>query len=108
MDIELYLKIGNDKAFGIYNGTELIVKAGSTISSKPMASSFKQAKSRTELIQKHAINDNGKIILSEDLPFKSPSAAANFCTGSSSNGLILWKTKDGIDLASFLRHLDED
>lgn len=34
-------------------------------------------------------------ILQEDKVFKSPSTAANFVTGRSTNGLIAWKTEDG-------------
>ncbi len=39
--------------------------------------------------------------LKEDVDFKSPSSAANFVTGGSSNGFVAWKNKDGI----FLKHL---
>ena len=34
-------------------------------------------------------------VLQEDAQFKSPSTAANFVTGTSSNGNRLWKTEDG-------------
>ncbi|KMK75264.1 methionine sulfoxide reductase [Alkalihalobacillus pseudalcaliphilus] len=42
------------------------------------------------------IDDGG--ILQEDILFKSPSYAAAFVTGSSVNGLIEWKTKEGMTL----------
>lgn len=42
------------------------------------------------------INENG--ILEKDLLFTSPSYAATFVCGKSSNGLIEWKNKDGIPL----------
>lgn len=38
------------------------------------------------------VNDD---ILQKDIFFKSPSTAANFVTGTSSNGNRLWKTEDG-------------
>lgn len=34
-------------------------------------------------------------VLQKDVDFKSASSAANFVTGSSTNGLIAWKNKDG-------------
>lgn len=34
-------------------------------------------------------------VLQKDVAFKSASTAANFVTGSSTNGLIAWKNKDG-------------
>ena len=43
-------------------------------------------------------NIDSKNILREDVLFQSPSSAAGFVTGNSSNGLKDWKTKDGISL----------
>ena len=37
-------------------------------------------------------------VVKEDILFKSPSTAANFVTGSSSNGLSVWKSEDGRSL----------
>lgn len=34
-------------------------------------------------------------VLQKDVTFKSASTAANFVTGSSTNGLVAWKDKDG-------------
>ena len=34
-------------------------------------------------------------VLQKDMVFKSASTAANFVTGSSTNGLTAWKDKDG-------------
>ncbi len=49
-----------------------------------------------EIRQKAKVNKNG--ILQEDTEFSSPSAAAIFVTGVSSNGLKVWKSKDGTSL----------
>lgn len=43
---------------------------------------------------------DGKTVI--DMHFKSPSTAANFVTGSSTNGLTAWKTEDGKTLKEFL------
>ena len=49
-----------------------------------------------EARQKAKVNEKG--ILQEDVLFKSPSYAAAFVVGGHANGLIEWKTKDGITL----------
>lgn len=88
-------RIKNDiSAIGEFNEQtrELKVLKGSKVSQKiAYSEKFRGAKS----IEKHR---NGKIkenILQEDVIFKSPSTAANFVTGISTNGLTAWKTKDG-------------
>ena len=44
----------------------------------------------------------------KDLVFKSASTAANFVTGTSSNGLIVWKDKNGITLKEVLANKEAD
>ncbi len=46
-------------------------------------------------IEKHRAGNikDGKLI--KDITFKSASTAANFVTGSSTNGLTAWKTEEG-------------
>lgn len=73
-----------------------------------MSSTFKQAEVRKELISKYTQERNGKLFLMQDVVFTSPSAAAGFCTGTSANGLLLWKTEDGQTLSNYLRHLNDD
>ena len=84
----------NIKATGEYNvkTNELIVLKNSVIS-KNIANSdkFRGTKS-IEKYRKGKIKNN---VLQEDVKFKSPSTAANFVTGRSTNGLITWKNKDG-------------
>ena len=41
-------------------------------------------------------------ILIKDVEFKSASTAANFVTGSSTNGLTAWKTENGTKLKDIL------
>lgn len=52
---------------------------------------FRGAKS-IEKSREGVLNGN---ILQKDVGFKSASTAANFVTGSSTNGLTAWKDKDG-------------
>lgn len=44
---------------------------------------------------------NGERIVKEDVLFDSPSGAAGFCTGRSSNGWKEWKDKDGNELGVY-------
>ena len=47
----------------------------------------------------------GKVInniLQEDVLFNSPSTASNFVTGRSTNGLTLWKNKDGKNIKELI------
>lgn len=84
----------NIKAIGEFNKNtrELIVCKNSVVSSKiAYSEKFRGAKS-VEKQRKGIIKNN---ILIEDVKFKSPSTAANFVTGRSTNGLITWKNKDG-------------
>jgi hypothetical protein len=46
-------------------------------------------------IEKHRTGIVENNVLLKDVAFKSASTAANFVTGSSTNGLTAWKTSDG-------------
>ena len=81
-----------DKSFTVLKGS----KVSTTIN---QSATFKGARS----IEKQRANGvvvNG--IVTQNVPFKSSSTAANFVTGASSNGLILWKDKSGRSLKEIL------
>ena len=44
-----------------------------------------------------------KLELESDKTFSSPSTAADFCIGSSNNGWLVWKDKDGQTLDTVYR-----
>ncbi|WP_289299415.1 DUF4357 domain-containing protein, partial [Xylanibacter rodentium] len=48
-------------------------------------------------------NENGILVLTSDKTFSSPSTAADFCIGSSNNGWLVWKDKEGNTLDSVYR-----
>lgn len=108
MKVEVYLKQGSDYSYGLYDGKGILIYSGSYISNRAMSSTFKQAEIRKEMISRYTQERNGKLFLLQDVEFSSPSAAAGFCTGTSSNGLLLWKTEDGQTLSNYLRHLNDD
>ena len=77
-------------------GSKFIVMAGSQISekvSKSVSENVKKARKKAKLDKNNA--------LLEDLVFNSPSAAADFVLGTSTNGWTEWKTKDGVPLSNF-------
>jgi hypothetical protein len=55
---------------------------------------------------KRYLNDNNFVdengIVLKDCSFNSPSTAAQFVTGSSRNGYLVWKTKDGKKLKDII------
>jgi len=73
----------------------LIVYKGSLLSETISESKTYRGR-KSILISREGIVE--KNILQEDVRFKSPSTAANFVTGTSSNGNRLWKTSDGVPI----------
>ena len=55
-------------------------------------------KKRDILFAKYTELINGERIVKEDICFESPSGAAQFCVGGSSNGWSQWKDEDGNEL----------
>ena len=88
-------------ASGEYNPDtkELIVCAGSIVSeSINYSEKFKGANSITKYRDQYVVNR----VVKENVVFNSASTAANFITGSSSNGLTTWKDQQGRTLKSLL------
>jgi hypothetical protein len=73
----------------------LIVKAGAKVSVDISYSPTFRGRKTIEKLRAQFVVDG---ITQEDVTFKSSSTAANFVTGKSSNGMILWKTEDGTPL----------
>jgi len=99
----LYLKRNknNISATGEYNPStkQFVVLKGSRVSDKiAFTEKFRGAKTieknRTDIVR-----DN---IVIKNITFKSSSTAANFVTGSSTNGLIAWKDKEGRTLKEII------
>ena len=64
---------------------------------------FKGVKQRDEIIKQYCTEKDGELFMNADRLFGSPSAAACFCLGTSSNGWRDWKDKDGNTLDSLIR-----
>jgi len=95
MKVYLKRKRTSVSAIGEYDikTKALIVKKESVLSGQIRhTEKFRGAKS-IEKLREGVVDDNG--VLKEDMYFKSASTAANFVTGSSTNGLVAWKDENG-------------
>ena len=84
------------KGITVLNGSKLSATIAHT-------EKFRGAKS-IEKSRTGIVKDN---TLLKDISFKSASTAANFVTGSSTNGLIAWKDADGKTIKQILAALDD-
>ena len=103
MKLYLQRKRNNVDAIAEYNelaGTVTVLK-GSKLSEKiTYTETFRGAKS----IEKSRADTVLNGITTKDVVFKSASTAANYVTGSSTNGMIAWKDKEGRTLKELLQN----
>ena len=91
-------------ALGVYDGEKFEVLEGSEIDMSRKCHSENIERQRQTAIQNGDILLNGnKYILNVSVPFTSPSSAAMFVLGGSTNGWIEWKNKDGKTLDEIYR-----
>ena len=84
------------QAFGVYDGEKFEVLEGSEIDMSRKCHSDNVDKQRQTAIQnKDILCVGGKHKLNVSVSFSSPSSAAMFVLGGSTNGWIEWKNKDG-------------
>lgn len=88
-------KVGKIEAYGIQTSEGFVVLKGSRIS--PVEDDTIRSGVRQQ--RKAARIDDDNILL-EDVLFSSPSSAASFVFGKSTNGLVYWKTDSGQTLKS--------
>ena len=97
-----YTKGRGCNAKGFYSSDGFTVLKGST-AAKTMVPSFNWKEKREKMLQDYTSNENGILVLTSDKTFSSPSTAADFCIGSSNNGWLVWKDKEGNTLNSVYR-----
>lgn len=97
----LFIKNKNADATGEYypDKKTFIVKKGSKVS-VDISRSEKFRGANTIERQRERYVKNGVVIV--DTVFRSPSTAANFVTGRSTNGHITWKDENGVYLKELL------
>ena len=89
-----YTKGRGGDAKGFYDANGFTVLKGSIIV-KSSVPSFTWKEKREQLLKDYTISKGDKLELESDKTFSSPSTAADFCIGSSNNGWLVWKDKDG-------------
>ena len=91
-------------AFGVYDGENFEVLEGSEIDMNRKCHSATIEKQRqTALANGNIVCFDGKYKLNVSVSFTSPSSAAMFALGGSTNGWVEWKDKDGKTLDELYR-----
>ena len=92
---------GGINARGLFNPNDqsMILLKGSRIN-KSYSQSLRrnEVEKRNKKIAQYTEEHNGNLYASENIPFKTPSGAAVFCVGCSSNGWVDWKDEKGNNL----------
>lgn len=96
MNVKIYLKSKKNDidAIATFNTDtkEVTVKKGSRVSEHVGQSEKFRGAASVEKQREGSVKDKTVI---KDVLFKSPSTAANFVTGTSTNGWVAWKTEKG-------------
>ena len=98
----LFIKTRNAFATGEYDPElkTFIVKKGSKVSEEISCSVTFNGANTIEKNRDLYVKDR---MVVTDAEFNSPSTAANFVTGHSTNGLLAWKDENGIRLKELLK-----
>lgn len=106
-----FCKSGNYDAVGQYTEEGLVVLKDSKarIEIAPSLAAMSSGKRRQGLIEDGTLVLVGSnYVFQRDVLFKSPSGASDMVTGASTNGWMLWKTKDGKTLHQLKRQPSTD
>lgn len=104
---ELFLagsKSNGVDAKGYYSPREFVVLEGSKASKTEQSILRVHQQQRKELLQSGVWKDDGEtFVFTQNYAFNSPSRASSVCLGRSSNGLTIWKDKNGLSLKDLLK-----
>lgn len=101
IDIRIQSKKTGARAEGVYLGSSVIVKSGGVIC-RDFAEHIKGGKeAKTLRADKTCVSSEGIIL--RDCEFRSPSTAAQFVTGRSTNGYEAWKVDNKKSLGKYLK-----
>ena len=101
-ELLFYTKGRGCDAKGFYSTTGYTVLKGSIIAPTSVPS-LKWSEKRQKMINEYTILESGNHVMTSDITLSSPSTAADFCIGSSNNGWLVWKDKEGNTLDSIYR-----
>lgn len=99
MKIKLFATGRRYDVQGRYDGASLTVLKGSRVSDVTTYGT-----QRDSLVKKLCRKDEDSFILTKDVVFQTPTAAANFCTGGSVNGWDFWKDSSKRPLKALVEH----
>lgn len=105
MTISLFLK-SRDNVFNaeaVYENGTVTVKKGSHVNTIFANHIRGGKKAKSYLEDRQYVDENG--LVKKDCTFQSPSTAAQFVTGSSRNGYLVWKTKEGKKLQEVIKRI---
>ena len=74
---------------------QITIKKGAILSKEVVHTGTFRSSRSVEKRRQGVVENN---VLRTDVTFNSPSSAASFVTGTSTNGLLAWKNADGISL----------
>ena len=97
-----YTKGRGCDAQGFYDANGFTILKGSIIA-KTSTTSLVWKEKREKLLKEYTVVKGDILELESDKTFSSPSTAADFCIGSSNNGWLVWKDKDGQTLDDVYR-----
>lgn len=100
--IKFYLNKPQTEAVAEFSNDEMVLKAGSVLRRSAVPSIHNKPQRDAKVLEACEEQD-GKLVLKKDLPFSSPSTAATFACGVSTNGWAHWKTKDNKTLDELFR-----
>ena len=90
--VKLHLKERGADATGFLTSEGITVCKGSKIKATPTPSCQEWIK---KLRHQNSVHINSDFVLTKDIAFDSPSAAAGFCVFGSANGRTAWATESG-------------
>lgn len=94
------------KATGFYENGFTVLKG--SIVAESTSKTYPTPEKRQHLLSETSKKiENGLLELEKDILFSSPSTASSFCTGTSTNGWITWKTKDNQTLDEIFRKISK-
>ena len=102
MSTHSFLNLRLKKQLSFYDANGFTVLKGSIIA-KSSVPSFTWKEKRERLLKDYTVSNDDKLELESDKTFPSPSTAADFCIGSSNNGWLVWKDKEGQTLDAVYR-----
>ncbi|MFH6767521.1 DUF4357 domain-containing protein [Gaetbulibacter aquiaggeris] len=106
--MKFFIRNNNVNAIMKRDGKLNIILKGST-AMKELKSSFPKSflRIRNEMIESGILKSQGEnFVFTQDYECSSPSKAGSLVVGTSSNGLTMWKNKDGKTLKWILSRLE--